>query len=114
MRSIVFVICILPMIVGPSHAQVIGNIMPDNFGENLATGSIETGFGFAGLRYEDKQRMKRLRERYLELNPKNKGIVEVYDVDGYADDNADDNAEDSETSETAPATSAQAPAAEAE
>ncbi|MCH1568723.1 MAG: hypothetical protein L7U47_04855, partial [Alphaproteobacteria bacterium] len=47
----------------------------------LISGNPETGFGFASLRYEDKLRMKRLRERYLELNPQKRGVVTVYDVD---------------------------------
>jgi hypothetical protein len=38
------------------------------------------GFGLSAMRYEDEQRLELLRERYLELNPKRKGVVSVYDV----------------------------------
>ena len=49
--------------------------------QGVAGGNTTSGFGLAALRYEDKQRLKRLRDRYLELNPKRKGIVSVYDID---------------------------------
>ena len=65
-------------------AQIIGAINPNIAVDALGMGNPIKGFGFSALRYEDKQRLKRLRERYLELNPKNRGVVMVYDVE---DDN---------------------------
>jgi hypothetical protein len=63
------------------RAQIIGEIGASISLEGVGGGNTTNGFGLAGLRYEDKQRLKRLRERYLELNPKRKGIVSVYDID---------------------------------
>ncbi|MDA8539573.1 hypothetical protein N9L03_01890 [Alphaproteobacteria bacterium] len=62
-------------------AQIIGDIGAGISLEGVVGGNTTNGFGLAALRYEDKQRLKRLRERYLELNPKRKGIVSVYDID---------------------------------
>ena len=64
-----------------AHAQIIGSITAELPADALASGDPLTGFGFSALRYEDKMRMKRLRERYLELNPVNEGVVEVFDVE---------------------------------
>ena len=77
----------LSVMMGPhSKAQIIGEINPGIPVDALGMGDPVKGFGFSALRYEDKQRLKRLRERYLELNPKNRGVVTVYDVE---DDGAD-------------------------
>jgi len=99
-----------------THAQIIGTVVPDDFSGSLAKGDEKTGFGFSALRYEDKQRMKRLRERYLDLNPKNKGIIEVYDVETFAEDDMKDKAEveaESALGEPAsPESTGQTPAAE--
>ena len=65
----------------PAKAQIIGSVNPNISVDALSKGDPAKGFGFSALRYEDKQRLKRLRERYLELNPKNLGIVTVYDVE---------------------------------
>ena len=62
-------------------AQILGDIGAGISLEGVAGGNTTSGFGLAALRYEDKQRLKRLRDRYLELNPKRKGIVSVYDID---------------------------------
>jgi hypothetical protein len=64
-----------------ARAQVIGDIQANVSLETMSHGSSMNGFGLSAMRYEDKQRLKRLRERYLELNPKRKGVVSVYDVD---------------------------------
>jgi hypothetical protein len=63
------------------RAQIIGEIGANISLEGVGGGNTTNGFGLAALRYEDKQRLKRLRDRYLELNPKRKGIVSVYDID---------------------------------
>ena len=47
----------------------------------LATGNLLNGVGFSALRAEDKKRLKRLRERYLELNPRNVPDIKIYDLD---------------------------------
>ena len=47
----------------------------------LATGNLLNEVGFSALRAEDKKRLKRLRERYLELNPRNVPNIKIYDVD---------------------------------
>ena len=47
----------------------------------LATGNLLIGVGFSALRAEDKKRLKRLRERYLELNPRNVPDIRIYDID---------------------------------
>ncbi|MFL2945967.1 MAG: hypothetical protein ACJZ66_03290 [Parvibaculales bacterium] len=47
----------------------------------LATGNLLNGVGFSALRAEDKKRLKRLRERYLELNPRNVPDIKIYDMD---------------------------------
>lgn len=65
----------------PANAQIIGDFSGSITPDSMAKGDATKGFGFAALRYEDKMRMKKLRQRYIELNPKNKGIVEVYDID---------------------------------
>lgn len=64
-----------------AQGQIIGSITAELPADALASGDQLTGFGFSALRYEDKMRMKRLRERYLELNPVNEGVVEVFDVE---------------------------------
>ena len=72
----------LSVMMGPhAKAQIIGEINPGIPVDALGKGDPIKGFGFSALRYEDKQRLKRLRERYLELNPKNRGVVTVYDVE---------------------------------
>ena len=65
----------------PAQAQLFSSIVSEIPTEALASGDPAKGIGFAALRYEDKKRLKRLRERYLELNPKRRGVVTVYDVD---------------------------------
>ena len=65
----------------PAQAQLFSSIVSEIPTEALASGDPTKGIGFAALRYEDKKRLKRLRERYLELNPKRRGVVTVYDVD---------------------------------
>lgn len=65
----------------PAKAQIIGSINPNISVDALSKGDPAKGFGFSALRYEDNQRLKKLRERYLELNPKNRGIVTVYDIE---------------------------------
>lgn len=72
---------LLAFVVSPAHAQIIGDFSGSITPDSMAKGDATKGFGFAALRYEDKMRMKKLRQRYIELNPKNKGIVEVYDID---------------------------------
>jgi len=67
-------------------AQIIGDINGNINLETVGHGTAIKGFGLSALRYEDKQRMNRLRERYLELNPKRKGVVKVYDVVTLPDD----------------------------
>ena len=47
----------------------------------LATGNLLEGVGFSALRAEDKKRLKRLRERYLELNPGNEPNIKLFDID---------------------------------
>ena len=47
----------------------------------LATGNLLDGVGFSALRAEDKKRLKRLRERYLELNTRNIPDIRIYDID---------------------------------
>ena len=47
----------------------------------LAAGNLSNGVGFSALRAEDKKRLKRLGERYLELNPRNVPDIKIYDVD---------------------------------
>ena len=61
-------------------AQIIGDIGANVNLETVGQGNAKNGFGLSAMRYEDKQRMKRLRERYLELNPRSKGEVIIYDV----------------------------------
>tara|TARA_B100000963_G_scaffold312363_1_gene289749 strand:- start:112 stop:432 length:321 start_codon:yes stop_codon:yes gene_type:complete len=82
----IFVLVFFLSLIKPPHAmaQIIGAINPNIAVDALGMGNPIKGFGFSALRYEDKQRLKRLRERYLELNPKNRGVVMVYDVE---DDN---------------------------
>lgn len=82
MQKIFKFVFFLSLIVSPpAKAQIIGAINPNITVDALGMGDPIKGFGFSALRYEDKQRLKRLRERYLELNPKNLGIVTVYDVE---------------------------------
>ncbi len=64
-----------------AQAQIVGNFTSSLPPDAMAKGDATTGFGFAALRHEDKLRMKRLRERYIELNHGNQGIVEIYDID---------------------------------
>ena len=47
----------------------------------LATGNLLEGVGFSALRAEDKKRLKRLRERYLELNPPHEPNIKLFDID---------------------------------
>ena len=47
----------------------------------LATGNPFEGVGFSALRAEDKKRLKRMRERYLELNPGNMPNIKLFDID---------------------------------
>jgi len=47
----------------------------------LATGNLLNGVGFSALRAEDKKHLKRLRDRYLELNPRNVPNIRIYDID---------------------------------
>ena len=47
----------------------------------LATGNLINGVGFSAFRAEDKKRLKRLRERYLKLNPRNVPDIKIYDMD---------------------------------
>ena len=47
----------------------------------LATGNLLEGVGFSALRAEDKKRLKRMRERYLELNPRNLPNIKLFDID---------------------------------
>ena len=64
----------------PAHAMFDGAAiaLPT---DALATGNLLNGVGFSALRAEDKKRLKRLRERYLELNPRNVSNIKIYDVD---------------------------------
>ena len=50
----------------------------------LATGNLLEGVGFSALRAEDKKRLKRMRERYLELNPSNVPKIKLFDIDTLA------------------------------
>ena len=50
----------------------------------LATGNLLEGVGFSALRAEDKKRLKRMRERYLELNPSNLPNIKLFDIDTQA------------------------------
>ena len=50
----------------------------------LATGNFLEGVGFSALRAEDKKRLKRMRERYLELNPGNVPNIKLFDIDSPA------------------------------
>ena len=81
-----FLVFLSVMMEPHAKAQIIGEINPGIPVDALGMGDPIKGFGFSALRYEDKQRLKRLRERYLELNPKNRGVVTVYDVE---DDDAE-------------------------
>ena len=47
----------------------------------LASGNLLEGVGFSALRAEDKKRLKRMRERYLELNPSNVPNIKLFDID---------------------------------
>ncbi|MGB0343429.1 MAG: hypothetical protein ACPGGG_08340 [Parvibaculales bacterium] len=67
--------------VAQPKAQIIGNLVSDMPFDSIAQGDIENGFGFSGLRQKDRQRLLDLRQRYRELNPQNKGIVKVFDID---------------------------------
>lgn len=64
----------------PAHAMFDGAAiaLPS---DALATGNLLNGVGFSALRAEDKKRLKRLRERYLELNPRNVPDIKIYDMD---------------------------------
>ena len=64
-----------------AEAQIIGDFSSSISPDTLSVGDAQHGFGLAALRKEDKARMQRLRERYLELNPVNTGVVEVFDID---------------------------------
>lgn len=64
-----------------AEAQIIGDFSSSISPDTLSVGDAQNGFGLAALRKEDKARMQRLRERYLELNPVNTGVVEVFDID---------------------------------
>ena len=77
----IFLVFLSVVMVSNAKAQFSGIFNPDIPVDALSEGDPIKGFGFAALRYEDKQRLKRLRERYLELNPKNRGVVTVYDVE---------------------------------
>ena len=83
----------------PAKAQIIGSINPNISVDALSKGDPAKGFGFSALRYEDKQRLKKLRERYLELNPKNRGIVTVYDIEDDEKKSGDDAASNSQNVE---------------
>ena len=50
----------------------------------LATGNLLEGVGFSALRAEDKKRLKRMRERYLELNQGNVPIIKLFDINSPA------------------------------
>ena len=65
----------------PVGAQIIGDFSSSISPDTFSVGDAQNGFGLAALRKEDKARMQRLRERYLELNPVNTGVVEVFDID---------------------------------
>ena len=65
---------------GPSFA-IFGGPLVEIPGDALATGNPLDGFGFAALRADDKKRLKRLRERYLEMNPRNAPNIKIYDID---------------------------------
>ena len=67
--------------VAPAEAQIIGDFSSSISPDAFSVGDAQNGFGLAALRKEDKARMQRLRERYLELNPVNTGVVEVFDID---------------------------------
>jgi hypothetical protein len=69
-----------------ASSQIIGDIGGNINLEAVSQGTTNKGFGLSALRYEDKQRMKRLRERYWELNPRRKGVVTIYDVDTSTED----------------------------
>ena len=79
-RTLVLALCFVAMGV-PAQAQIMGDFTSSISPDTFAIGDAQNGFGFAALRREDKLRMQRLRERYRELNPVNKGIVEVYDIE---------------------------------
>lgn len=79
-----------------AQAQIIGNFTASLPADLMAKGDATTGFGFSALRHEDKLRMKRLRERYIELNHGNQGIVEIYDIDTPIPENENAQAEASE------------------
>ena len=49
--------------------------------DELATGNLLNGVEFSALRAEDKKRLKRLRERYLELSSRNIPDIRIYDID---------------------------------
>ena len=49
--------------------------------DTLANGNLLEGVGFSALRAEDKKRLKRLRERYLELNPPYEPDIKLFDID---------------------------------
>ena len=80
MRLSLCVVIFLLSVVQPK-AQIIGNLVSDMPFDSIAQGDIENGFGFSGLRQKDRQRLLDLRQRYRELNPQNKGIVKVFDID---------------------------------
>ena len=81
MNRLILLVFLGTLVSQSAQAQIIGNINTSISADLLSSGSVETGFGFAALRYEDKLRLKNLRERYLELNPQKRGVVTVYDVD---------------------------------
>ena len=80
-KYILLFIAISLMPYQTTEAQIIGNISPEIPAGALAKGSIENGFGFSGLRHADKMRLQKLRERFRELNPENKGKVIIYDIE---------------------------------
>ena len=80
MRFFIFPLIFLLSATQPK-AQIIGNLVSNMPFDSIAQGDAENGFGFAGLRQKDRQRLLDLRQRYRELNPQNKGIVKVFDID---------------------------------
>jgi len=76
-----FLLFVLLLSAPTTRAQIIGNIVSEMPFDSIAQGDIENGFGFAGLRQKDRQRLLDLRQRYRDLNPQNKGVVKVFDID---------------------------------
>ena len=76
-----FLLFVLLLSAPTTRAQIIGNIVSEMPFDSIAQGDIEKGFGFAGLRQKDRQRLLDLRQRYRDLNPQNKGVVKVFDID---------------------------------